>query len=127
VCRDDVWAPELTKPRYGSGIKINKMNQLTLINLGKNFKNVVLETYAHPKNGVLGNPVSSIWLRHAKYPEDFAFLASGSRFYIADFLAARATEYVCPSGGSRVNEIQVRQGHKGLPSDIAVTPPLVVR
>lgn len=122
----------LTKPWYGSGIKMNKTNQLTLINLAKNFKNVVLETYAHPKNGVLGNPVASIWLRHAKFPEDFAFLASGSRFYIADFLVARATEYVYPQGGPPINEIPVFHGghkgiHRGLPSDIAVTPPLIPR
>ncbi len=104
-----------------ASIKVDNAGRIAILNepaYGRYF----IDTYNPPVSGSLGTPVSATPLLGLKGPTDFAFLASGTDLYVANFVGATVNEYAYPAGGAAENVIQ---DHNGLPSDVAVTPPLI--
>jgi hypothetical protein len=81
-------------------------------------------TYLHPKLHSLGNSISTTPLMGAALGcvDEFAFLASGAKLYLADFCDGVASEYDYPAGGAAEKTITVEANE---PASVAVTPPLV--
>ena len=52
--------------------------------------------------------------------DEFAFLASGAKLYLADFCDGVASEYDYPAGGAAEKTITVEANE---PASVAVTPP----
>jgi hypothetical protein len=103
------------------GIKIDDAGRIAVLGAAAG-STYVIDTYNPPVSGSLGAPVSTTPLMGLQSPTDFAFLASGADLYVADFLGATVDEYAYPAGGPAENVIT---DPHGLPSDVAVIPPLV--
>jgi hypothetical protein len=109
-----------------AGIKVDGAGRIAIMNsAGPNYD--VLDTYNPPVSGSLGAPVSVTPITTLPFPQNFAFLASGTRFYTAEILAGQgyAREYrysVGPASGVPINTIDVGAGSTG---GVAVTPPLI--
>ncbi len=98
------------------GIQIDKADRIAI----QDYSNPVIYTYNRPKNGSLGNPMSTTPLTNSPGAATFTFLASGCGIWVAD-ANGRASNYDYPTGG--VSEQTIVGG--GFPYGIAVTPPLL--
>lgn len=100
------------------GIKIDRADRIAIID-GVNGSNTsIMDTYAPPKKGRLGKPISSVPLTGVGSPLTFAFLSSGAKFWVVDNPSA-LDEFSYPGG---VMEKSLSgQG----PAGVAVTPPLI--
>ncbi|MBV9719352.1 MAG: hypothetical protein JOZ77_08530 [Candidatus Eremiobacteraeota bacterium] len=105
------------------GIQVDKQGRIAILT-DNSASSFVIYTYNPPVSGSLGNPVSTTILSHQKGPFGFAFLASGAGVYVAGFLESTVKEYAYPGGGVAIRKLRIH-GFRGLPSDVAVTPPLV--
>jgi hypothetical protein len=98
------------------GMQVDKAHHIAILDES----DAIIYAYSSPKNGSLGNPVSTTRLL-SNPANNFAFLASGSDLYAVYVFGGVANEYDYPSGGAAENAIAVG----GAPWGVAVTPPLV--
>ena len=99
------------------GIQVDKAHRIAILDASSN---AVIDTYLHPRDGSLGNPVSTTPLTSSPSAFIFTFLESGRGIWVAD-VNGRASKYSYPTGG--LSEQTIVGG--GFPSGIAVTPPLL--
>jgi hypothetical protein len=105
---------------FPSGIQVDKADRIAILN-GVGSTNVI-DTYDAPRNGSLGNPVSTTPLTTTSVPIAFAFLALGCDVYTAEQgNGGVANEYPFPVGGTPEKTITVG----GSPQGVAVAPALV--
>ncbi len=105
----------------GGGIQVDKHDKIAIENDAYGSTDRVIDTYNHPKDGSLGNPISVTPLTSAACPFQFAFLKSGNKLYLPDECNKTAYLYPYPGGGAPEKTITVG----GLPYGVAVTPALV--
>jgi hypothetical protein len=117
---------------YAGDVKVDKAGRIAiLVAVGTSSNTLAIDTYAPPKKGSLGNPVSTTPLPPGTVSNNsgsFAFLASGRAFWngyggIGPSYAAEASEYAYPAGGAPKKTVIGPAGI--LPYAVAVTPVLV--
>ncbi len=100
-------------------IQVDEADQIAILDSHAD----AIYTYNPPKNGSLGNPVTTTPLTTSgSFPVDFVFLASGTNLYTAELPGSNgyAKKYAFPAGGTPEKTITVGGG----PVGVAVTPPL---
>jgi hypothetical protein len=105
-------------------VQINKADGIAVLNAGSGSSDRQIDTYARPKSGSLGSPVSITPLTSSFAPVVFAFVASGADLYTAEEGPSShgfSNKYDYPAGGVAENAFAVG----GIPQGVAVTPPLV--
>ena len=102
------------------GIQVDKADHVAA--LQNQSGQATIYTYDRPKNGSLGNPISSTPMTGSPGAYTFAFLRSGNALYTAVDGQGVAAQYDYPAGGAAEKSIPLTT--KG-PAGIAVTPPLV--
>ncbi len=100
---------------FASGVQIDKADRIAVLGLDTS----IVYTYNHPKNGSLGNPVSTTTLGGSSGAFSFVFLASGRDLY-ANINLNSVSQYDYPTGGTAEHAIAASSA-----GGIAVTPPLI--
>ena len=103
---------------FAGSIQVDKADRIAIMDASSY---AVIDTYLRPKNGSLGNPVSTTPLANSPSAFPFAFTKSGRGIWVGDSVSGRASSYDYPTGGA--SEQTIIGG--GYPYGIAVTPPLL--